>query len=78
MLLEDGSKIMDPLPGDEIWGFFGVYDGHGGREAVDYCELRLHEQVVQEMKSLRPNEALRSAFQKIDSQLGSSAVTNTY
>ena len=71
-MAKDGSKIIDPLPGHEIYTFYGVYDGHGGREAVDYCELRLHEQVGLEMKSKQPNEALLSAFQKVDSQLGAS------
>ncbi|CAK8991142.1 unnamed protein product [Durusdinium trenchii] len=77
--MEDGSKILDPFdalagasPGASggTWGFFAVYDGHGGREAVEYCELRLHEQVAQEMKTLGPHEALKATFQKIDSQLG--------
>ena len=22
----------------ELWGYFAVYDGHGGRQAVDFCE----------------------------------------
>jgi len=70
--MEDGSVVLQPLPevpGDN-WAFFGVYDGHGGREAVDYCEMRLHEQVSLEMKSSGPAEALKTAFLKIDSQLG--------
>merc|ERR1719240_993998 len=45
--MEDGSKIVDPFPirgGDrELWGYFAVYDGHGGRQAVDYCEAKLHD-----------------------------------
>eukprot|EP00930_Biecheleria_cincta_P046913 TRINITY_DN32440_c0_g1_i1.p1 TRINITY_DN32440_c0_g1~~TRINITY_DN32440_c0_g1_i1.p1 ORF type:complete len:391 (+),score=59.50 TRINITY_DN32440_c0_g1_i1:31-1203(+) len=76
--MEDGSRNVDPflVPGrssDECWAFFAVYDGHGGREATDYCETRLHEQVLVEMRSLTPAKdagiALTRAFDKIDSQL---------
>ena len=28
------------LPHQEIWDFFGVYDGHGGRSEVDYVEVQ--------------------------------------
>lgn len=76
--MEDGSRNVDPflVPGrsaDECWAFFAVYDGHGGREATDYCETRLHEQVLVEMRNLTPAKdagtALTRAFDKIDSQL---------
>jgi len=78
--MEDGQKIIDPflVPGDGQdgrWGFFAVYDGHGGRQAVDYCEERLHEVVLAELQSLGQqedrdvNSALRGAFEKVDSEL---------
>uniref|UniRef100_A0A7S1MQM9 PPM-type phosphatase domain-containing protein n=1 Tax=Alexandrium catenella TaxID=2925 RepID=A0A7S1MQM9_ALECA len=77
--MEDGQKIIDPflVPEDGQegrWGFFAVYDGHGGRQAVDYCEERLHEVVLQELTSLKPEDrdvsrALKGAFEKIDSEL---------
>ena len=73
--MEDGSISLHPFEqgsgsSSDRWGFFAVYDGHGGREAVDYCEMRLHEQVALEMKTSSPLDALQTAFQKIDSQLG--------
>ena len=72
--MEDGSLVLEPFePGRDAsdrWGFFAVYDGHGGREAVDYCEMRLHEQVALEMKTSNAPDALQTAFLKIDSQLG--------
>lgn len=76
--MEDGQKVIDPflLPGSDDggrWGFFAVYDGHGGREAVDYCEQRLHDVVLQELKSLSKEKdvhlALRGAFEKVDGEL---------
>lgn len=42
--MEDSSVVIDPFVGDaeDSWGFFAVYDGHGGRQAVDFCEQKLH------------------------------------
>eukprot|EP00747_Dinoflagellata_sp_TGD_P024012 gnl/TRDRNA2_/TRDRNA2_130244_c0_seq1.p1 gnl/TRDRNA2_/TRDRNA2_130244_c0~~gnl/TRDRNA2_/TRDRNA2_130244_c0_seq1.p1 ORF type:complete len:603 (+),score=59.25 gnl/TRDRNA2_/TRDRNA2_130244_c0_seq1:164-1972(+) len=77
--MEDGHKVLDPLPlparngSKESWGYFGVYDGHGGRNEVDYCEAKLHEVVLAELRNLPagkdPSSALVAAFQKIDGQL---------
>jgi len=76
--MEDGQKVVDPLlvsgrHRDESWGFFAVYDGHGGRKEVEYCEAKLHDIVLTELRNLPPGReaglALRSAFEKVDSQL---------
>lgn len=76
--MEDGSKVIDPFPlnGSDrgIWGYFAVYDGHGGRQAVDYVEAKLHDVVLQELRSQSSPStapaALRSSFEKVDGQLG--------
>ncbi|CAE8654985.1 unnamed protein product, partial [Polarella glacialis] len=76
--MEDGYKVVDPLLHcgsrgvEDNWGLFAVYDGHGGREEVNYVEAKLHELVLSELQSFqgRPGEALISSFKKIDSQLG--------
>lgn len=81
--MEDGQKVIDPLPlqgtlPGERWGYFAVYDGHGGREVVDYCEARLHEIVLAELDSFATSQnalkrdvtaALQESFRKIDAQL---------
>jgi len=76
--MEDGQQVIDPLlqasrNRDEIWGFFAVYDGHGGRSEVEYCEAKLHEVVLAELRSLQGGGdvagALVSAFKKVDGQL---------
>lgn len=79
--MEDGHKIVDPFmfrahaksDKDDRWGFFAVYDGHGGRQEVEYCEAKLHEVVLAELQHLSPgrgvNDALAAAFAKIDGQL---------
>ena len=30
----------ESTPWEELWDFFGVYDGHGGRAEVDHVEER--------------------------------------
>jgi len=76
--MEDGQKVLDPLPccgrsRDDTWGLFAVYDGHGGRGSVDYCESKLHDVVVAELRSLGPSgdasRALTACFKKVDAQL---------
>mmetsp|Transcript_114644 Transcript_114644/g.324727 ORF Transcript_114644/g.324727 Transcript_114644/m.324727 type:complete len:473 (+) Transcript_114644:65-1483(+) len=76
--MEDGHKVVDPfmVPGSgegEQWGFYAVYDGHGGRQEVDYCEATLHEVVLAELQGLSSGRdvgcALKAAFEKIDGQL---------
>jgi len=76
--MEDGQKVLDPLPccgrsRDDTWGLFAVYDGHGGRGSVDYCESKLHDVLVAELRSQGPNSdascALTACFRKVDAQL---------
>jgi len=76
--MEDGHKVVDPYPvnsfdQDSRWGFFAVYDGHGGRQAVDYCEERMHDVLQRELQA-QPEEkdvkhALCAAFARVDSEL---------
>jgi len=35
--------IIDRFNGNDQAGLFGVYDGHGGRDAVEYVAAKLHE-----------------------------------
>ncbi|CAK0862392.1 unnamed protein product, partial [Prorocentrum cordatum] len=82
--MEDGHKVVEPLlqgggrRGEQVrWGFFAVYDGHGGRQEVDYCEKKLHDVVLAELRAMVPGPncqegvkaALASAFKKVDRQL---------
>lgn len=78
--MEDGQHVADPLllrgaPGSEdAWGFFAVYDGHGGRHEVDYCESKLHELVMDELRReasehLDVGRVLVESFRKVDAQL---------
>lgn len=75
--MEDGHSIADPLMqrqgSGESWGLFAVYDGHGGRNEVDYCERQLNEVLSAELQSLAPGrdacQVLETTFKKIDGQL---------
>jgi len=60
-----------------VGAFFAVYDGHGGRDVMEYCESTLHDIVLQELRNLSAKseleedvgKALVVAFQKVDSQV---------
>jgi serine/threonine protein phosphatase PrpC len=66
--MEDSAVVVDPFMGEkggvndtEQWGFFAVYDGHGGRQAVDYTEAKLHEIVLNELSSARSSASNASS-----------------
>jgi serine/threonine protein phosphatase PrpC len=61
--MEDSAVVVDPFkveegPDAEQWGFFAVYDGHGGRQAVDYAELKLHDILLSELQAARQRPSL--------------------
>ncbi|OMJ80134.1 hypothetical protein SteCoe_19677 [Stentor coeruleus] len=69
--MEDSSKLIDSYLGDPNQGYFAVFDGHGGIEAVDYCKARMHEELrkcIQEFPDDIP-QAFIKCFQKVDDQL---------
>eukprot|EP00427_Karlodinium_veneficum_P038572 CAMPEP_0169291746 /NCGR_PEP_ID=MMETSP1016-20121227/62403_1 /TAXON_ID=342587 /ORGANISM="Karlodinium micrum, Strain CCMP2283" /LENGTH=276 /DNA_ID=CAMNT_0009382355 /DNA_START=75 /DNA_END=904 /DNA_ORIENTATION=+ len=77
--MEDGHAVCDALlVGDSIgdsWGYYAVFDGHGGRKAVQHCEERLHHLVAAELR-VHPNadssairSSLSSAFRKADEEV---------
>lgn len=89
--MEDGHRIVDPLlctsssgrggSGEECWGLYSVFDGHGGREETKYCETKMHEVVLAELNSMGPGKdpraALIAAFRKVDSQLAMMGAWNS-
>jgi protein phosphatase PTC1 len=50
-------------------GFFAVYDGHGGREAVSVVERVLHDHLRTQLASLSPAQALSGAFHLTDKEM---------
>lgn len=69
--MEDAHKVIDTYLGDPNQGFFAIYDGHGGSEAVDYCKNRLHEELRKSLQEFSDDVplAFSRCFKKIDDQL---------
>lgn len=78
--MEDGHTVLDPIPlhgaglADE-WGFFAVYDGHGGAQEMEFCEASLHDFVAEELHDTScvdrhvVSDAFAAAFKKVDAEL---------
>jgi hypothetical protein len=57
--------MLDGFSGDSGTGYFGVYDGHGGRNVAEFLRLHLHVNVENELKlkgDRSVEECLRAAF----------------
>lgn len=48
--MEDCHRIVGALGGDANVSYFGVYDGHGGRQIVDFLETALENNIVEELR----------------------------
>jgi len=70
--MEDDEIIVDGFNGNPKQGFFGLYDGHGGRSTVDYVVKALHINLQQQLQK-NPNisfaDAIREAYLVTDGQL---------
>jgi protein phosphatase PTC1 len=72
--MEDAHAIIDNFGGLPHQGYFGVFDGHGGKEAADWCKDKLHQFLLDEIKDLadadftedRMKEVLTAVFTKAD------------
>ena len=54
--MEDCHRILPTLGnGLEKYSYFGIYDGHGGRQIVDFLEDALEQNVIIELKE--PDDA---------------------
>lgn len=63
--MEDASAVVDGFGGDPGTGYFGVYDGHGGRNVAEFLRLHLHVNVERELQvkgDRSVEECLRAAF----------------
>lgn len=68
--MEDGHCIIDRYCNDDSCGYFAIYDGHGGRQAVDHVQETLHERLLDELrKSQSVREALDNAYKIVDDEL---------
>jgi len=70
------EAIGRPSSGDrgEIVSVYGVFDGHGGSRASQYCTEKLLQYVLNDDKILSdPKAALRNAFYKTDAEFSAIA-----
>jgi len=71
--MEDAHKIVpppspsvQPSPATEI-SFFGVFDGHGGRRAADFAEVKLYELLLEHPElSTKLSQALAASFEETE------------
>ncbi|KAJ6431088.1 hypothetical protein OIU84_018561 [Salix udensis] len=69
--MEDTHKIVPCLHGNSNQGFFGVYDGHGGKKAVEFVAENLHVNILEKMVScaagnVSKEEAVKAGYLKTD------------
>lgn len=51
--------------------YYGVYDGHGGKNTADFVQEELHKTIfaTEEFKSRKPKEAISVAFEDVDKRI---------
>jgi len=64
--MEDAHSVILEMKSHKNCGFFGVYDGHSGAKAADWCANHVHE-FINEVPEFTP-EALEKALVKADLQ----------
>mmetsp|Transcript_57665 Transcript_57665/g.168860 ORF Transcript_57665/g.168860 Transcript_57665/m.168860 type:complete len:281 (-) Transcript_57665:61-903(-) len=68
--MEDGFVFVDQFGGRPTSAFFAVYDGHGGRQVVDFVTAELHQNVLRELRKTNSiPDALLQAFQQTDDDM---------
>jgi len=75
--MEDEHVIVDGFGGLADQGYFAIYDGHGGRGAVDFTAKTLHKnllELLEQNPDMDPLEALRSAYLLTDKQMGETQI----
>ncbi|KAH7670761.1 protein phosphatase 1L protein [Dioscorea alata] len=55
-VMEDGYGVITNIHGDSKQAFFGVFDGHGGRAAVDFVSEKLGQNIVTSLSALLEKE----------------------
>ncbi|KAF2307056.1 hypothetical protein GH714_024587 [Hevea brasiliensis] len=70
--MEDTHKIISCLNGSSNKGFFGVYDGHGGKKAAEFVAENLHINILEMMVNCPGNmskkEAVKAGYLKTDQE----------
>lgn len=68
--MEDRHVVAGEVGGDACQSFYGVFDGHGGWRAAEYCQLHLSTQVEEMLaREPEPSRALVAAFEQTDREV---------
>jgi len=54
--MEDAHVYIDAFGGTPEQGYFAIYDGHGGKQAVEFVAKRLHEILLEELEIFDKDE----------------------
>ncbi|KAL8117437.1 putative protein phosphatase 2C 21 isoform X2 [Apium graveolens] len=67
--MEDAHAALLDL--DDSTAFFGVYDGHGGKQVAKFCAKYLHQQVLKQEAYINGDlcDSLRHAFLRMDEMM---------
>jgi len=70
--MEDNFMHIDGFAGLKEQGFFAIYDGHGGKQTVDFLTCGFHINLAYHLKH-NPDEPIQKVFEKVyehtDSQI---------
>lgn len=67
--MEDRFTALADLNGDSKQSFYGIFDGHGGDGAADYCVQAMCQNVIREPSIQKePVEALKNGFLRTDQE----------
>jgi len=75
--MEDEHVIVDNFGGNPNHGYFAIYDGHGGRGAVEFTAKTLHKNLAEEFEknpSISPLDALRQSYLSTDKQMAETQI----
>ncbi|KAF3782120.1 putative protein phosphatase 2C 2 [Nymphaea thermarum] len=61
-VMEDGHAVITNISEDPKHAFFGVFDGHGGRFAVDFVTDKLGKNIVSATQELQRSEEIEEAI----------------
>lgn len=73
--MEDEYAYEDGFMGDPTQGYFGIYDGHGGKDAVQFVRDHLHPNFAETLKTVEDvHEAFKVAYVKTDDMIGEAKI----
>jgi len=74
--MEDGFVFVDCFGAKKNSAYFAIYDGHGGRQCVDYVTQTLHDNLLAELQKAPANvpDAFIRAFNTTDRNMQASGI----